>query len=271
MDLVPLDLLDRDWQLQLANGTVAERLRSWQLNEPALSCFRGVESLMRYLRTSRSGERQDAVLGALVRQAHDDPVAARLVLQRLLPGLKRHAGRAILEVAEREELWSLLLAQTWERIRAYPIERRDRHVAAGLVLDSVRDTLALLAKERRHAAGLVAEPPEGVEDRRDQSGDVVWLLHAAVEARAISQEEARLILETRIDEVPLEEAAAAREVSRHALVVRRLRAERRLAVQLGWGRVTHRGSISPLCGARVSGAGSLGPAGGEDQSTPPRR
>ena len=271
MDLVPLDLLERDWERELASGAVAERLCSWQLNEPALRCFGSVDALTRYLRTSQSGERQDAVLGALVRQAHNDPVAARLVLQRLLPGLKRRAGRAILDAAEREELWSLLLAQTWERIRTYPIERRDRHVAAGLVLDSVRDTLALLARQRQHATGLISEPPEGVEDRRDQSGDVVWLLHGAVGAGAISREEARLILETRIDQVPLEQAAAERGVSRHALVVRRLRAERRLAVQLGWGRVTHRGSIPPLCGARVSGAGSLGPAGGEDQPTPPRR
>jgi hypothetical protein len=271
VDLVPLDLLDRDWQRELASGTVAERLCRWQLNEPALGCFCSVESLTRYLRTSQSGERQDAVLGALVRQAHDDPVAARLVLQRLLPGLKRRAGRAILDAAEREELWSLLLAQTWERIRTYPIERRDRHVAAGLVLDSVRDTLALLAKQRQQAAGLIAEPPEGVEDRRDQSGDVVWLLRESVEAGAISREEAGLILETRIDQTPLDEAAAKRGVSRHALVVRRLRAERRLALQLGWGRVTHRGSVSPLCGARVSGAGLLGPAGGEEKPTPPRR
>jgi DNA-directed RNA polymerase specialized sigma24 family protein len=271
VDPVPVDQLEREWQRQLASGTVAEHLRSWQVLEPALTPFGSPSGLISYLRNSPSSEQQDAVLGALVRQGRTDPMAATLLLQRLLPGLKRRAGRLILDAGERDQVWSLLLEQLWERIRTFPIERRPRKVAASLLLDSIRDTLTVLATDRRQVARLVAEPPEGLEAPGPETGDVVWLLWDAVHAAAISRDEARLILETRIDGVDLEDAAAQRGVSRHALIVRRVRAERRLFMQLGWGCVTHRGVFSPLCGARVSGAGSKGLAGGEDQPTPPRR
>lgn len=271
MDLVPLDLLERDWQRQLASEAVSQHMRQWQSIEPVLASFASADALIRLLRDSASGDRQDAVLGALVRRAREDPVAARLVLQRLLPGLKRRARRLILEAGERDQVWALLLEQLWERIRTFPIERRPRKVAASLLLDSIRDTLGLLAAERHQPALLVAEPVEGVEAADLGAGDVVWLLWDAVHVAAISREEAKLILETRVDGISPAQAARDRGISVHALVVRRRRAEQRLCVRLGNSHVTFRGSNPPLCGARVSGARSLGLAGGEDQPTPRRR
>jgi hypothetical protein len=263
--------LERDWQRQLATGTVAEHLRRWRLAEPALAPFSSPSRLISHLRNSPSGERQDAVLAALIHQGREDPVAVRLVLQRLLPGLKRRAARLIIDLADRERVWALLLAHLWEQIRTYPVERRPHGIAARLLLDSIHETLGELAKEREEAASTVPDLPGEPPTRQADDGDVVWLLWRAVHAQAISREEARLILETRIDGISLDAAAAERGLSRHALVVRRVRAEQRLFLNLGWGRVTHRGSNLPLCGARVSGAWSTGLAGGEDQPTPPRR
>ena len=165
MDLVPLDQLESDWQRELVNGTVARHLQEWRIKEPALSSFSSPDTLIRYLRASSSGDRQDAVLAALIRQARTDTVAARLVLQRLLPALKRRVGRLLIDASDREELWSLLLAQTWELIRTFPIARLPHHVAANLVLSSVRDAVRLLATERatggRSLVDEPRQPPDG--------------------------------------------------------------------------------------------------------------
>jgi DNA-directed RNA polymerase specialized sigma24 family protein len=273
VDLVPLDRLERDWQRELANGTVARHLREWRIKETALSSFSSPDALTRYLRASSGGDRQDAVLGALVRQARTDVVAARLVLQRLLPALKRRAGRLLIDASDREELWSLLLAQTWEKIRTFPIGRLPHHVAANLVLSSVRDAVRTLAAEHapvdRSLVDEPGQPPDGEPEPTTRGIDGV--LARAVTAGAISTVEAELIAITRIDGQPLGPIAVREGVTLNTLVQRRRRAEQRLLLQMPNGSVTWRGSFWPLCGARVSGAGSLGLAGGEDQPTPPRR
>ena len=74
-----------------------------------------------------------------MRQARADPLAARLVLQALLPGLKALAGRLLLEADERDEVWSALLAHCWERIRSYPLERRPARIAANTLLDTLQE------------------------------------------------------------------------------------------------------------------------------------
>ncbi len=273
MDLVPLDQLESDWHRQLVNGTVAHHLREWRIREPALSSFSSPDALTSYLRASSSGERQDAVLAALIRQARTDAVAARLVLQRLLPALKRRAGRLLIDASDREELWSLLLAEMWELIRTFPIGRLPHHVAAKLVLSSVRDAVRVLAAEHALGGQSLVNEPEQPPDGEPESATlgIDGGLACAVRAGAVTAEEAELIAMTRIDGQPLGPIARREGVSLNTLVQRRRRAERRLLLQMGNGRVTWRGSVWPLCGARVSGAGSLGLAGGEDQPTPPRR
>jgi hypothetical protein len=91
--------------------------------------------------------------------------------------------------------------------------------------------------------------------------DIERLLQRAVAAAAISADEAELILRTRVDGADLRELAAEAEVAYHALNTRRLRAEKRLLLFLGYGAVTFRGSKAHVCGARVIGAGLTGSAG----------
>ena len=65
-------------------------------------------------------------------------------------------------------------------------------------------------------------------------GDVEALVSCAVKAGALSEQEAELILATRIDEVPLTELAARLGLSYNALKIRRQWAERRLLFHLGY-------------------------------------
>ena len=114
--------LEREW-LALSRP-VSRRLPEWGAREPALARFRSPDELIRFLLRPGPWAARDAVLAALLAQARVEPLAARVVLAALLPGLKRIAEEVILDARDREELWQLLLACAWERIRSYPLERR---------------------------------------------------------------------------------------------------------------------------------------------------
>jgi DNA-directed RNA polymerase specialized sigma24 family protein len=260
-DPVPVERLERDWGRELAGPRLAERLKRWRELEPALGPFAHPAALIGYLRRSERGERQDAVLRALLRRAHDDSLAASVVLQAMLPGLKSRVARILLDAAEREEIWSLVLARGWERIRTYPVARLPHQVAANLLLSCVRDALEALGRERELAHRHAGAPP--VELPADEhADDAVQLLAGAVRAGTLTAPEARLILYTRLWGLPLASLARAHGGSYDALRIRRRRAERRLVVYLGASGVRFRRSKPPLWSARVTGAGASRPAGG---------
>lgn len=253
MDRVPLDQLDREWHA-LATGALPARMRAWALEEPVLAAFASPSALIRFLHTRRPGPDKDPALHALLARSRVDPLAARVVLQALRPGLKGLAKRIFLEADDIEQLWQLLLASVWEQIRTYPLERRPRRIAANLLLDSMRATLNELARERSRRAELPASPITPHAAATTPAPDVETLLTRAVAAGAISADEAELILRTRIDEQPLASAAREFGVSYNVLRVRLQRAERRLLLHLGISPVPRRRRKRPSLGARAVGA-----------------
>lgn len=253
MDRVPLDRLDREWQA-LASGALPARLRVWAREEPALAAFATPASLIRFLQSREAGRDKDAVLRALLAQSRVDPLAGRVVLQALGPGLKGVAKRIFLDADDVEQLWQLLLASAWEQIRTYPLERRPHRIAANLLLDSMRATLSELARERGRRAELPASPVVPHAAAATPAPDVETVLARAVAAGAISAAEAELILRTRIDEQPLASVAREFGVSYNVLRVRLQRAERRLLLHLGISPVPRRRRKRPSLGARAIGA-----------------
>jgi DNA-directed RNA polymerase specialized sigma24 family protein len=248
--------LDRDWR-RLVRGVLPERLRAWARAEPALAAFPEPPRLIAFLRSSASAASKDAVLRPLVRIARDEPLAARLLLEALAPGLTRLAERVIFDERDRDELWALILGHAWQQIRSYPLERRPSKIAANLILETRRAALAEFTRDRPRRHEL---PPRPLSERATPpaSADVDTLLARAVAAGAVSADEAELILQTRIDEVPLRQLAAERRLPYHTLNVRRLRAERRLLLFLGSTAVTFRGRKAHWSGARAVGVTHTG-------------
>lgn len=259
--------LEREWDAR-SSAWLSRRLRVWAEREPALETFATVQALVGSLRR-RSGdyERESAILAALLQQARSDPLAGRVVLQALLPGLKRLAGRLLFEAGEREELWSLLLAHLWAGIRSYPVERRPRRVAANLLLDAAHATLGDLGKERRLRAHASELAPESVEAGEQEE----LVLARAVRAGALSRAEALLILRSRVEGVPLAQIATEEGAGYDALRIRRRRAELRLRLFLGDPDVRFEGRNRPLSRARASGGGIAGSAGGGAVTHPKQR
>lgn len=78
----------------------------------------------------------DEILGALIVAAEHDSLAARIVLQRILPGVIAQADRWAARQREATAL-DQALGACWIAIRAYDVGRRRRHVAAALVSDVI--------------------------------------------------------------------------------------------------------------------------------------
>lgn len=266
MDAVPIARLEEDWRRELVTRELAARFRQWQAAEPDLRSFADPAAVLRFLRHSSPGERQDRVLRALLASARHDAAAARVVLHALLPGLKRLSSRLLVDARDQGDLWAALLAAAWQRIRRYPLDRRPRRIAANVLLDTMHD--AVLARRRAvRDRSELALPDRETAAAPDVGGDVDELVGGAVRAGAVTSSEADLILRTRIDGVRLTSLARAEGLTYDALRVRRRRAERRLLMHLGAGDVRFDGADALLGRARVAGRGPAGPAGGSDQSS----
>jgi RNA polymerase sigma factor (sigma-70 family) len=243
MDDVPLAALEAEWR-GLVRGELGMRFRVWKAEDAALARFGDLDALIAFLHRREPPDVKDAVLLALLVQAQQEPLAGRVVLQAMLPGLKSLSARLAHSVVSFEELWQILLACLWERIVTYPLERRPSRVAANLLRDTLKRALAELKREAKAQGQLLSEVPlDELDDllasnaasdaEADGSVDVEGVLRRAVAAGRVSAEEAEVILATEVDGVPLAEVAERLGVSYNAVKIRRQRAEQRLLEFLG--------------------------------------
>jgi hypothetical protein len=162
------------------------------------------------------------------------------VLQAILPALKAQAERISRDSDRRDEVWELLLFYAWEAICNYPLCRRLR-VAANLVLQVLHDTTRELYRpHNQHEEEPFAHDDldelltragfEHLDGPALRSAEVPVM--SAVAARVIGKRDAELILQSRVDAVPLRRLARTSGASYHALRQRRQRAEARLRTLL---------------------------------------
>lgn len=242
MDEVPLASLEAEWR-GLVRGELGTRFRGWRAEDATFRPFGHPEALLTFLHRRGRPDAKDPVLLALLVRARQDQLAGRVVLQAMLPGLKSLSARLARSVVSFEELWQVLFACLWERIVTYPVERRPSRVAANLLLDTMKKTLAELKNEAK-ALGQLSElsldefddllgTPAESDGAVDGRVDVEAVLSRAIVAGAVTGEEAELILATEIDGVPMAAVAERLGVSYNAVKIRRQRAEQRLLEFLG--------------------------------------
>jgi DNA-directed RNA polymerase specialized sigma24 family protein len=125
--------LDEEWRRLCGDQAVAARLRLRPLVGHS-----SLASLLIATGYDRSAdpEAADRVVGELVRLAPGEPLAARVVLQRLLgPLVAVSVRRTRTHPADRESLLDDLVATAWEVIMSFPIDRRPVRVAGNLCRD----------------------------------------------------------------------------------------------------------------------------------------
>lgn len=225
------DQLDAEWATLAHDRNAARDLRPICDLAGPVARLADLEHHVRH--TDPAGA--DRVLLALVARVvhHDDQLAARVLLQLLLPGTRVLARRWATRT-DRAEAAAAAVTAVYDRIRTYPLASRPGRIAANILLDAAKYGTAALS------TSLPGRPLAGAGDLGDRATDpdhihpadeLGRLLLDAVHTGHLSAEDAHLIATARIAGTPLTAVAARRGAPVRELQRRRKRAEATL-VQL---------------------------------------
>lgn len=128
-----LGRLQKEWdRLALSPDALAKATRWGLVPEPLTS----LDELLRragYGVVAKGGNADDAMLRELLRVARHDALAARVVLQRLLPGISAISRRYAEALGDGAAALDEALATAWTVVRMYPLDRRPRYLAANML------------------------------------------------------------------------------------------------------------------------------------------
>lgn len=224
------DMLDAEWQRLRVDRAHARKLA--QVCRIAGEA-RSLGEVEEYVRKA-APEEADRVLLALVARALDDEViAARLLLQLLLPGTRKLARRWW-ALGDYDERASAAVAAVYGRIRHYPLTRRPGRVAANILMDAGQDL-------RRAVPRVISIPSAdpGLLGLGKAATDTSWVhpadelaevLTEAVADGLIAVTDAELIARSRICGDRMADIADERGLAARTVWDRRQRAEAALAV-----------------------------------------
>jgi DNA-directed RNA polymerase specialized sigma24 family protein len=223
-----LDSLDREWATLSTSIAATRALEAWSL-DPTLCGFGDLGEVVARLHRRGWPEEADRILLALLRRAPEDPLAARTVLQAMMPGLKSLMSAYRL-TGDSEEVATDVVEAAYERIRRYPCDRRPIKVAANLVWDTRQTLWRAAQKEAARLAPLEPITNEMADELPDMSApspteELVDLVAEAVRRDRLPRPGARLVLLTRVADIPVEELAAKSGAKAQTLRQLRRRAE----------------------------------------------
>jgi hypothetical protein len=220
-------VLDAEWRRLSTSPEACRRLHSWATTHPALA---GYADLQELLNARAAGESAAGpILLALAKLAPEDEIAARTLLQALLPRIVRLVSTKCADDPTADED---LVALTWERIRTYP-PTRTGSVAANVMRDAYKQYRADYEIKAPKTGTLSVEAIEAIEPCPSAEDEAMSYLMVGELVRAhdrglVSAAAVGLILRTRVVDTPLDVISAEQGIGVHTLVTRRFRAETRL-------------------------------------------
>lgn len=166
--------LDREWQVLAARPATLRRARAWGLGVPFASlddlvAATGYRCCPAGRNTSHhhgevdpvpAGVDPNNVVARLLQAARTDDLAARVLLQRLLPGLVALARRWQRRHGAATDAFDEVVAAAWAVVREFPLDRRPEHLVPNLLRDAEYHAFI-----RPHRRALVHVPVSG--DRLD--------------------------------------------------------------------------------------------------------
>lgn len=187
-----------EWSAMCTSRRVLRAVNTWGL--PGLSIGHLDELLVRSgLDGSAEDDDADQYLAHIQRRAADDELAARVMLQRLLPAMLKMANkRGPIVDNGTVGAFEIIVSAAWVVIRRYPIDRRPVHVAGNLVRDIeyaafVRDKRLKSSTEETVVGDLALDLAAAQHDRVHASVDPVA---AEGELEALLSDLSRLGLST---------------------------------------------------------------------------
>lgn len=151
--------LDDEWRIIRSRPGLVDRARRWQVTD---AVFDDLDDLL-----TLAGHHVDAspaadhVLGRLVEIARRDELAARVVLQRMMPGLLAIVRRRH-RVDDVDSSFEQLIGAAWLVIQAYQLDARPSRIAANLVRDA--SYRAFIAPSRLRSATEVVTDPHTLDE-----------------------------------------------------------------------------------------------------------
>jgi len=223
--------LDEDWEILVRSRAAEDALRRWR-GDPVLGDLHCLTDILVRTRQGVGPAAADRVLVALAARARTDAIAARALLQALMPGMvrlaHRHAG------VGRPDAATDVVGYAIERIRTYPFERRPRAIAANVLLDVHQ----WMCRDRRKAPDTVGwnSEAEGVVarhgERVEPAEHVIDLVGDALREGVLTTEDAAILLAPVLGATDDVEVAALEGIKPKSIARRRQRvAERFVAFQ----------------------------------------
>lgn len=226
-----LTRLQREWNLLSCRRSEVRRASAWKLTPAMLTSLDDLLVLTGLGRGPVDSATDETMRQLVVLARHDD-LAARVVLQRMLPGLSACAKRNSSTFDTRLEALDELLSEAWAVIRSFPIERRDRYVIKNLLRDC--EYRAFLRARRRILIHELTDPARldlAVEPDDSSNEPLSTILDLLGRARAAGMSDADLaVVTTLLNTSTVKQAAAVLQVTdrtvrnRRQAVVRQLQA-----------------------------------------------
>src|SRR5215471_15817930 len=218
--------LDSEWSRLARSRGAARRLAT------VCAVAGGARSLAEVERYVRAAGPEDAdrVLLALVTEAVGGcAMAARVLLQLLLPGT-RSLARRWWALGDHDERAAAAVMAVYHRIKNYPLAARPGRVAANILMDAASELrrsvprVILVATDMGAGTG----PSEADEASPHVADELRALLRDAVAAGVVAADDAEIIARSRIGGDRVADLAARRGLRPRTVWDRRQRAERAL-------------------------------------------
>jgi hypothetical protein len=226
--VVVFEALDREWVRLRVDRSAAVRLADvCRLAGGALS----LAEVEAFVRRAVPEDADRVLLGLVARAVEGDGLAARVLLQLLLPGT-RSLARRWWAIGDHEERSAAAVTAVYHRIRCYPLVRRPGRVAANILMDAARELRRSVPKV---PVVLSADPAVAYRVTADSPPAAVELAEVLVDAvddGILERADAELIARSRIAGDRVADIAAHRRLGSRTLWDRRHRAERTLAAAI---------------------------------------
>jgi len=149
--------LDAEWRRLRRDEQTLAAVHRWKIRHDEHTPLRSLDQLLTECGRRRPDDAwRNALLGRLVERAHSDRLAARIVLQRLVPGLLSIAK--VEQQRDHSNAFEQLLAEAYLSIRRYDVAARPDCIAARLLNDA-RHRAFTAPRRRAHFRREVLRPP----------------------------------------------------------------------------------------------------------------
>jgi hypothetical protein len=223
------ELLEREWSRLSHDRSAAGELDDVCHLAGNATSLADVE---RYVRTALPADADRVLVALVTRAVAGGTLAARVLLQLLLPGT-RSLARQWWALGDHEERAAAAVLAVYQRIHSYPLARRPARIAANILMDAARElrqavphvAFTLSSDPTIHRTASGAANPEPVLHPALELAEV---LLDAVHDEIIDADDAALIARSRIGGDRVADIAEHRGSRPRTLWDRRLRAENTL-------------------------------------------